>query len=121
MDCTTEIESHPPRPGRPPTYVSIGGNTTTVNEAADYLDITPSAVHERIRSAKRRGGSAAAVVDVTNEPKRKPAPEPFAGPSREEVIAGQSRRLREFGSIVPVEEALDTAYTAGFAAGRASR
>ena len=61
------------------------------------------------------------VRDVTEEPKRKPAPEPYTGPSREEVVAGQVSRLREPGSIIPVEEALDTAYTSGFAAGRASR
>lgn len=120
MDCTAET---PRKAGRPPMTVTL-----TRAELAAIMGMTPKGVSKRIErgqeltTPKRYG----MVKDVTNEPKRKqePAPDvdrPPAGPTREEVIAGQVKRLREYGSIVPIDDALDTAYTAGFAAGRNSR
>lgn len=115
MDCTTEER---PRRGRPPATV-----TMTRAELAAIMGMTPKGISKRIERGQGfdKPRRYEMIKDVTDEPKRKPAPEPYTGPSREEVVSGLLERLGAFRSVETPETALIAAYNAGVSAGRASR
>lgn len=104
------------RAGRPPMVV-----TMTVAELAKILDITPSGVSKRIErgqdlEAPKRYGM---VKDVTEEPKKKPAPvDPVK--QRESDVAELLRRLKECGSSLDMELALQAAWDMGHGCGSRS-
>lgn len=113
LDC--EPEQPRRRAGRPPMTVTL-----TVSELAGALGITPGAVSKRIERGQpletpRRYGL---VKDVTEEPKRKPIG-PAVDPvkQREADVLELLRRLREHGSSLDAETALQAAWDMGHGCG----
>lgn len=115
MTCEPEPRR---RAGRPPMIV-----TMTVAELAKILDITPGAVSKRIERGQDLGALKryGTVKDVTDEPKRKPSG-PAVDPvkQRERDVAELLRRLKEHGSSLDTELALQAAWDMGHGCGARS-
>lgn len=102
------------RAGRPPMTVTL-----TIAELAGALGISPSGVSKRIErgqdlEAPKRYGM---VKDVTDEPKQKPVPTVDPVKQRENDVAELMRRLKEPGSCLDAELALQAAWDMGHGCG----
>ena len=96
--------------------------TFTAEELGAIVGISPSAILKRAERGqnlfeKRRHE---VIQDVTNKPSKREPPTGIPM-SRAEVIDGLAARLKQPGCVMTVNDALDAAYCAGMAAGRAER